>query len=283
MSDWQITGDLDAFEAAAGPLLRADTIRNTNHLTVLGVLRGSGPHAFGPADPLFGWFGGPEPVAAFLWTPDLPILLTTATDDAARALANVLPITTATGVNAEPSAATAFAGAWRARTDTMSWRLEEHRLYRLGDLVPPNPMPPGTARVATSADSARVMDWLDAFAAESSGSAPRPVAEARLASGCFVLWEVDGEPVALAGRTPALDGMTRVANVYTPPAHRRRGYGAAVTAAVSRSALDTGVRDIVLFTDVANPTSNGIYQSIGYHPVTDRVIIGFTENDGRRP
>ncbi|MDP9319178.1 MAG: hypothetical protein M3O94_08950, partial [Actinomycetota bacterium] len=60
-------------------------------------------------------------------------------------------------------------------------------------------------------------------------------------------------------------GVTRVGPVYTPPEHRRRGYGAAVTAACTRDALDHA-EDVVLFTDLANPTSNSIYQQIGYRP-----------------
>jgi predicted GNAT family acetyltransferase len=32
----------------------------------------------------------------------------------------------------------------------------------------------------------------------------------------------------------------------------------------------------VLFTDLANPTTNAIYQQIGYRPVEDRVILRFS-------
>ncbi|NEA23957.1 GNAT family N-acetyltransferase, partial [Actinomadura bangladeshensis] len=62
---------------------------------------------------------------------------------------------------------------------------------------------------------------------------------------------------------------------YTPAEHRRRGYGAAVTAAATTGALDAGADDVVLFTDLANPTSNGVYRRIGYRPVQDRVILVF--------
>jgi hypothetical protein len=40
-------------------------------------------------------------------------------------------------------------------------------------------------------------------------------------------------------------------------------------AAVSQSQLDAGRRSLYLFTDLANPTSNHIYQAIGYEPVRD--------------
>jgi predicted GNAT family acetyltransferase len=63
--------------------------------------------------------------------------------------------------------------------------------------------------------------------------------------------------------------------VYTPPGLRGRGYGGAVTAAVTRAALDAGAEDVVLFTDLANPISNALYQRLGYRPVEDRSLVEF--------
>jgi predicted GNAT family acetyltransferase len=57
--------------------------------------------------------------------------------------------------------------------------------------------------------------------------------------------------------------------VYTPPALRGRGYASALVAAVSQAQLDAGRRFCFLFTDLANPTSNRIYQDIGYEAVCD--------------
>jgi predicted GNAT family acetyltransferase len=62
---------------------------------------------------------------------------------------------------------------------------------------------------------------------------------------------------------------------YTPPQHRRRGYGAAVTTACTHDALCGGAQHVVLFTDLANPTSNTLYQRLGYRPVSDRTITTF--------
>lgn len=61
--------------------------------------------------------------------------------------------------------------------------------------------------------------------------------------------------------------------VYTPPEHRGHGYAAAVTAEVSRAAREAGAQEVLLFTDLANPTSNGVYRRIGYRPVSDRLLI----------
>ena len=63
-------------------------------------------------------------------------------------------------------------------------------------------------------------------------------------------------------------GVARVGPVYTPGAHRGRGYASVLTAHVSRLLRDSGTR-VCLFTDQANPTSNKIYAAIGYVPVVD--------------
>ena len=57
--------------------------------------------------------------------------------------------------------------------------------------------------------------------------------------------------------------------IFTPPDERRRGYGSALTAALTQQLLDGGRRFCFLFTDLANPTSNSIYPKIGYRPVAD--------------
>ena len=104
--------------------------------------------------------------------------------------------------------------------------------------------------------------------------AQRAVAE-RLGHRGLMLWEADGEPVAMAGLTRNVAGVVRVAAVYTAAGHRQRGYGGAITTAASQAALDAGAAAVVLFTDLANPTSNALYQRLGYRPVTDRVLLEF--------
>lgn len=102
------------------------------------------------------------------------------------------------------------------------------------------------------------------------------LAARRAANGELHLWEVEGRPVALAGLSPVLAGMTRVGPVYTPPELRTNGYASAVTAAVSALAGERGAAQVLLYANLANPTSNSIYQRIGYRPVEDSVVLGFT-------
>jgi predicted GNAT family acetyltransferase len=62
--------------------------------------------------------------------------------------------------------------------------------------------------------------------------------------------------------------------VYTTPEARGRGYGSAATAAATRDILAAGAVPC-LYTDLANATSNKIYQALGYYPVVDRTLVRF--------
>ena len=100
--------------------------------------------------------------------------------------------------------------------------------------------------------------------------------DARLKEGTggFLLWEDDGI-VSVAGWGAPTPNGVRIGPVYTPPEYRRRGYGSAVTAAVSAHQLAEGRRFCFLYTDLDNPTSNKIYTEIGYEPVCESIDYTF--------
>ncbi len=168
-----------------------------------------------------------------------------------------------------------------ARLTGASARTTEHlRLFELDDLVVPS-APPGRLRLATAADADLSLEWFRAFEDAAAEQAGRPH---RLGGGEHIgpaeigdrteaeqihLWETPGGDVVhlTATNAPAF-GVTRVGPVYTPSAHRGRGYASAAVAEVSRQIVASGSR-ACLFTDQANPTSNRIYQAIGYQPVVD--------------
>lgn len=160
------------------------------------------------------------------------------------------------------------------------------RLFELAELVPPSHRPPGTLRPARADDAALCLDWFLAFLADADEQAGRPrgsspeistFSEAdmlrRITDGVIWLWEEeDGTPVHVTGANPPSFGVSRVGPVYTPPEHRGRGYASAAVAEVSRLIREGGSR-VCLFTDQANPTSNHIYQELGYEPVADLVSL----------
>jgi len=278
---WTLTDDLNDYVAVAGGFLRSRPVQHTIQLSVAQTLRARGASAFGEAAPLFGWWrpGDDEITAAVLHTPPYPVLLTQLPEGCAESLAEALagchrPVT---GVTAAEGDATAFATAWSRLTGASFREFRRSRLFLLGRLQPPDPGPRGAARVATPADRALLESWFAAFGQEIGESLGRSAdaVDDRLSYRGLTLWEAGGAPVSLAGVHRPASGTVRVAPVYTPPDHRRQGYAGAVTAAVSQAALDGGADHVVLFTDLANPTSNALYQRLGYRPVEDRVVLHF--------
>src|SRR5262249_44347842 len=123
-----------------------------------------------------------------------------------------------------------------------------------------------------------LLAWLHAFQAEGGPEGPDPagrVVSDQIGYGGLILWEHEGRPVSVAGRNRAAAGQARIGPVYTPPGLRGHGYGGAVTAAVTQAALDAGAEGTVLFTDLANPTSNTLYQRLGYRPLSDWALLRF--------
>ena len=91
----------------------------------------------------------------------------------------------------------------------------------------------------------------------------------RRAGHVAYLWEDAGEVVSLAGVGGPTPRGIRIGPAYTPPHLRGRGYASNLIATISQLQLDAGRSFCFLFTDLANPTSNRIYQTIGYAPVAD--------------
>jgi predicted GNAT family acetyltransferase len=278
---WTITGSLEEFTAGAGVFLGWRPVENSVLLTVSSLLRRNGPDAYG-GPPLFGWRSAADGTveAAFLCTPPWPPLLTRGTPRAARELAAALHERLAEplpGVRGESGTAREFAAAWRERTGARARAGQEMRLHRLGTLVPPEPAPPGRARVAGPADRELLLGWQEGFFRDIGrrDHGGERLLDDALAHGGRTLLEVGGEPVAMAGSTPPEDGAVRVVSVYTPPELRGRGYAGAVTAAVSRAALAAGASEVLLFTDLANPVSNRLYARLGYVPVEDHLSLVF--------
>jgi predicted GNAT family acetyltransferase len=268
--------------AHAGGLLRSQSVENTVLVTVAETLRVVGPDAFGDATPTLGYWSEPggEVTAAFLHTPPSGLALSTMPARLAAELAAVLADrrVSASGVYGSDAACAAFARTWQEQTG-LSARVERRsRLHRLVELRVPDPMPPGQARLATAADRQVMVGWLEAFHHEVDPGPMRDhgrVVDERLGYGGLVLWEAAGEPVSLAGLNRLVAGQVRIGPVYTPPGVRRRGFGGAVTVAATQAALEWGAEEVLLFTDLANPTSNALYQRLGYVPVSDRVELAF--------
>ncbi|CCH35686.1 GNAT family N-acetyltransferase [Actinosynnema sp. NPDC047251] len=279
-NDWHSTEDVEDFHSRAGGFLRSRPARHTMALTAIEKLRaeGAGGTAFGRLE------RGGEVRATYFLRPTGRLSVTALAPEQADTLAAHLaelgrPLA---GVTAEEDTATAFTEAWQRHTGATHVPTLRVRLYRLGTLTPPEPVPSGRGRVADGSDREQVIRWCADFCA-AVGEDPSPDAAAWAASRFgdkhYTFWEdPDGTPVSFAGWTSMVAGMVRVDPVHTPAHLRGRGYGAAVTVEVGRAALDAGATDVVLFADPANATSNALYQRLGYVRVTD--VIGCDVSPG---
>ncbi|WP_406437058.1 GNAT family N-acetyltransferase [Streptomyces sp. NBC_00631] len=283
-STWHFTSDVDEFLDRAHDFLHSRPDLYTVHLTVTAQLRRRGPRAYGDEPPVFGFLTRADGTvgAALLHTPPYALNVTRLTADEAEALVGRLldlgrPVP---GISAERDTAEAFVAEWERRTGLPGKLHELQRLYRLTELTGPTPAPEGRARVAGASDRDLLIRWYEGFVADAGVPAGRDAgewADFRLSYDGVTLWELpDGTPVSMAGVTLAVAGQVRVAPVYTPPELRGRGYAGAVTTEVGRAALAAGAAEVLLFADLANPTSNALYQRIGYRQVADWAVYVLT-------
>jgi predicted GNAT family acetyltransferase len=267
--------DAHAFLEAAGAFLGA---REAEHNLMLGLagLLTTDPYLFGPSPYFATVQRGGETVGAALRTPPHNLVLSeTSAPAAVEALAgdvadafDELP-----GVVGPKDVSLRFAELWYRATGQKAERAMANRAFRAETVRAPRAVS-GSMRRAGAADRPLLVDWIAAFQDEAMGGRSHRSADdavddylARSEGGLF-LWE-DGEPVSLAGcGSPTPNGI-RIGPVYTPPASRGRGYASALTAELTSLQLSSGRRFCFLFTDLANPTSNRIYERIGYEPVTD--------------
>jgi hypothetical protein len=144
----------------------------------------------------------------------------------------------------------------------------EHLIYALYE-VNSLDTSPGSMRVAEPKDIDLLTQWsydfqVDAFD-ESHGDLDlaRKTVQTKIERKTLFVWENEG-PVSMAAF--ARPGKTGVAinYVFTPKAFRKKGYARSLTAALSQEMLNRGFSFCTLFTDVHNPTSNKIYQEVGY-------------------
>ncbi|MEU7602978.1 GNAT family N-acetyltransferase [Streptomyces sp. NPDC040724] len=274
---WTFTSDLAAYLAAAHPAVAARPVSDTLMLTVTDALERRGSGAYGAEAPLFGWWTGADGAVAggLLCTPPFPMVLGVVPAEAVRALGAALSaeplLAGIRAFNARRPDAEALAAAWGRPTRIT----EELRLYRLAGLVAPDPVPAGRPRTATEADLPLLLEWIEAFHKEAGahGTASEAALRDRISYGGALLWEHEGEPASLAGFSRPICSASRIGPVYTPPALRGHGYAAGATHAATRAAHAAGATEVLLFTDLANPTSNGVYQRLGYTPVEDRAEV----------
>jgi len=135
---------------------------------------------------------------------------------------------------------------------------------------------PGHMRWAQEEDVDTLVGWFLAFCDEAVPDAPpaNPERNVRqfMHAGKLAVWDDHGI-VSMTGSSRGTPHGKTISAVYTPPQYRGHGYASACVAALSQHLLDEGNRFCTLYTDLSNPTSNKIYQDIGYRPIADSSMI----------
>ena len=156
---------------------------------------------------------------------------------------------------------------------------EQLLLYALDELTVPSA--DGEMSVALSQDYELILEWYLEFGKDTGVFMPNPQGSisAGLGRNSYRFWSVEGEKVCLAGHAPLVDTpdgrIARIGPVYTPPERRRNGYAGALTAWLSQELVEQGAK-VMLYTDAANPTSNSVYQRIGYQLIDKNAMYKFS-------
>jgi uncharacterized protein len=273
----------DAFLAAASPFLLEDEARHNLIFGICSTLR-TAPSAY-PAFHLWTVEEAGDVVGAALMTPPYNVVVARASEDVVvRFLAEELHRRQVAlpGVIAALPEADWFAAAWEEAAAVGARPRMRQGIYGASRARPPGGVP-GRMRRVGDRDRELVVEWLRAFGAESlPPGTPHADAEAvferRLTSTSdgFVLWETE-RPVSLAGYGGRTPHGVRIGPVYTPPGLRRRGYASALVGTLTHELLEDDADFCFLYTDLANPTSNRIYQDVGYELVAEAVDYAFDE------
>ena len=284
--------DVDEFDRLAGEFLRA---REAEHNLILGICsnlramrtaapltRSVDPTGSSTVQPYFAVVAsGDLVVGAAMRTPPYNALLSEMRDD--RAVDLVVDdlhrdAPDLAGVLGEKHLARRFAERWTKYTGRPHKVKTAERIFRLTTVIPPRSVA-GRLRTASANDKALLARWFAAFIREAlheDDSAAAATVEIWLTAPgrTLYLWE-DREVVSMCGASGRTPSGIRIGAVYTPSEFRGRGYASNCVAGASQAQLDTGLRYCFLYTDLANPTSNHIYELIGYEPVCDVDEYGF--------
>ena len=257
--------DFAAFHEAA---LEADEIRHSLLLSVIGRLRGN-PGQSG----IKTWtLGGPGACAA--QTQGYPIILGNLSREQCHAFAETLSETDYPGVVGADETALWFAEGARRFGAEFSEAIPQQIQALLTTRQVPSV--PGFPRQLSPKDFRLFKTWTHAFIREAVPSDPVPSDDALmtdLGSRRHWLWTYEGKPVSMAAVARRTKRAAFINSVYTPPEHRNRGFGEAITAIVVREIFEEGRRAACLYTDLRNPASNRCYAKLGFQPVCNSWLL----------
>lgn len=275
--------EAETFLDAALPVLLRDEERNNLIVSVATQVREG--RQYGEDHPLFLTVDvADEIVAAAIRTPPYNMILhcEEAHFDALNVIADHLIDTKhrLPGANGTVEVAESFSKIWHERTGQSTAILMSQRTYSLTEVIWPENVT-GQMRWAREEDIPTLLKWFLGFCEEAVPDDPpeNPEKNVRrfIDNSNLAIWE-DRGMVSMVGNARETPHGATIGPVYTPPEHRGNGYASACVAAMSQALLDRGRRFCALYTDLSNPTSNKIYQNVGYRPIVDCAMYTFGES-----
>jgi len=262
--------------AAGAWLVQAEA----EHCYLLGTCGAARTGAAGPGRLFLALEDAQGPVGAAALVPPGPLSLSRMSEDAVALLVRWLREQGLTPAHVAGPASTVerFAAQWKEVSGAQAVLAMRQGLYVLTHVTMPSRLPEGASREAEERDASLLGDWAEGFAQDSGLPFAEKTSMRRASAGWIAdrlawVWEAKGQPRCMAiAQGPTPHGI-RVGMVYTPPQLRGRGYASALVARVSQHQLDLGRRACFLFTNLANPTSNGIYQAVGYVQVGEAQLV----------
>jgi uncharacterized protein len=184
---------------------------------------------------------------------------------------------TVPGVVGPTSTTQLFADQWKNRTGKSSRLKMSQRIYACQRVVV-QVYSRGHLRPAMKTDEALLVQWSAGFCREAGIEDEMEYMQARIpndiARQSLYVWD-NHQVVSMAVAQRETARGICVSLVYTPRHLRNQGYATSCVAALTQRMLDSGKRFCCLYTDLTNPTSNAIYQRIGYEPVCDSEDLVF--------
>lgn len=155
---------------------------------------------------------------------------------------------------------------------------EGELIYECKNLIPAIPI--GEIRAASESNFDLIFNWMKALMTTTGLRSYdlESVVRTALSAGRYYLLISQGMPVCMGGHSDiqTFEGFSigRVGPIYTPDEFRKKGYASALTSEITKTLISRGALP-TLYTQAANPTSNKIYQEIGYTLVDENRRVVF--------
>lgn len=237
-----------------------------------------------PSLVLLSIFEQDQPILVGMQTPPRNLILYASKAHQSEAIAVLIPFLLSQknhvpGVVAQESLAKHFAEQWETATGKRWKNIFDHLIYRL-DKLEKRLYSKGKLRLMKQEEMDLASHWMGDFLEEAMHNRDeieaKNLAKKHIDAGTLYVWEHEEVVTMAVVNRPTRHGIT-VSYVYTPPAHRGKGY--ASTCVAQMSALMLEKYDFcTLFADSANPTSNRIYARMGYQVIERYRMIEFLDN-----